>query len=366
MKQPKMLLVTLLMLLFKFAISQVGVNIFNPDPSAELDLYSDSKGFLMPRVSLSSDLYNASPVNSPVESLLIYNNGINHIQGFYYWTGSYWSLLKTETGNTISGPSSSTDNAVVRFHGTTGKVIQNSGVLLNDSDQMSMINNITTTEFQLTTTPSIGKLLVSDNSGNASWETAPPIDVEEDDILITPNVSTLNFKGNLNVYEISDYKATVRVYKNNVTNDVIQVSCMDSLDLNNLTTYELLQWNSVEHKDAATFIHNDTLNPSRIQVRTKGIYEVNFMFSIINKTIMRKTLRTRLLKNGVEIIPHVTSYSFSYNMEDDKVSHVSSSFLIQLEASDYVELIVNGQTNPGPVLLIPDENLFFMRLMRAL
>ena len=90
------------------------------------------------------------------------------------------------------------------------------------------------------------------------------------------------------------------------------------------------------------------------------------MFSIINKTIMRKTLRTRLLKNGVEIIPHVTSYSFSYNMEDDKVSHVSSSFLIQLDASDYVELIVNGQTNPGPVQLIPYENLFFMRLMREL
>ena len=366
MKQPKILLVTLLMLLFKFAMSQVGVNIFNPDQSAELDLYSDSKGFLMPRLNLSSDLYSSSPVSSPIEGLLIFNSGINQLEGFYYWTGSYWSLLKTETGNTISGPSFSTDNAVVRFHGTSGKIIQNSGVILNDADQISMINNITATGFQLTTTPSSDKLLVSDISGNASWETAPPVDVEEDDILITPNVSTLNFEGNLNVYEISDYKATIRVYKNNVTNDVIQVSSTDSTDLNNLTSYELLQWNSVEFKDEATFVHNDTVNPSRIQVRTKGIYEVNFMFSIINKTIMRKTLRTRLLKNGVEVFPHVTSYSFSYNMEDDKVSHVSSSFLIQLDVSDYVELIVNGQTNPGPVLLIPNENLFFMRLMRAL
>ncbi len=90
------------------------------------------------------------------------------------------------------------------------------------------------------------------------------------------------------------------------------------------------------------------------------------MFSIINKTIMRKTLRTRLLKNGTDTISYVTSYTFSYNMEDDKVSHVSSSFLIELEAMDYIELIVNGQTNPGPVQLIPVENTLFMRLMREL
>lgn len=35
-------------------------------------------------------------------------------------------------GGTITGPGSSTDNAVVRWNGTTGTVIQNSNAILND------------------------------------------------------------------------------------------------------------------------------------------------------------------------------------------------------------------------------------------
>jgi hypothetical protein len=38
----------------------------------------------------------------------------------------------------VTGPASSTDNAIVRFDGTTGKAIQNSGVLIDDSNVMSI------------------------------------------------------------------------------------------------------------------------------------------------------------------------------------------------------------------------------------
>jgi len=40
-------------------------------------------------------------------------------------------------GAVIKGPTSSTDNAVVRFNGTTGKRVQNSGVVIDDSDRMT-------------------------------------------------------------------------------------------------------------------------------------------------------------------------------------------------------------------------------------
>jgi hypothetical protein len=47
-----------------------------------------------------------------------------------FWNGSDFELLG------MSGPSSSTDNAFVRFDGTTGKVVQNStGATLTDSGQ---------------------------------------------------------------------------------------------------------------------------------------------------------------------------------------------------------------------------------------
>ena len=43
------------------------------------------------------------------------------------------------TGDII-GPGSSTDNAIPRFDGTTGKLLQNSGVTIDDSDNMSLPN----------------------------------------------------------------------------------------------------------------------------------------------------------------------------------------------------------------------------------
>jgi len=41
-------------------------------------------------------------------------------------------------GGDVSGPGSSTDNAVARFDSTTGKIIQNSGVVINDSGEVTV------------------------------------------------------------------------------------------------------------------------------------------------------------------------------------------------------------------------------------
>ena len=59
-----------------------------------------------------------------------------------------------KTGNIVSGgggsgdvvgPASATDNAIVRFDSTTGKLIQNSGITINDSDSISGITGISAT-----------------------------------------------------------------------------------------------------------------------------------------------------------------------------------------------------------------------------
>lgn len=49
--------------------------------------------------------------------------------------GGSRSINTSGTGN-VTGPSNSTNNAVVRFDGTTGKVIQNSGVTIDDNDNI--------------------------------------------------------------------------------------------------------------------------------------------------------------------------------------------------------------------------------------
>jgi hypothetical protein len=50
-------------------------------------------------------------------------------------TAAQWST--SATLNLVTGPASSTDLAIPRFNGTTGKIIQNSGITINSTNQMS-------------------------------------------------------------------------------------------------------------------------------------------------------------------------------------------------------------------------------------
>lgn len=348
--------------------SQVGILALSPDPSAALEIDSDSLGILTPRVTLSTDLTSPNPIFNPAVGLLVFNAGTNQQKGFYYWSGTEWKFIDSPKIDLINGPGSSTDNAMVRWDGTTGKIIQNSQVLLSDGGDITHVNNITVNSFTMPTMPIDGFTLVSDDAGNGSWQSAPTIDIEEEDVLVTQSARFLNFTDTIRVQNNNNGKATVTFYKNNVTRSMIQLSSRSWLDLNTLDTANpvAIPWNKMDQKDNGAYLHSTTNNPSQIQVLKHGIYEFNFMFSAISRTLMRKTLRARLRKNGKDYIPNVVCYSFHYNIDTIRSSHVSSSFLVELDANDYIELVTNGQTNPGPLTLVPFRNVFFIRLLREL
>jgi len=88
--------------------------------SAMLDVKSTTKGILLPRVTLTASLSNASPVSSPATGLLVYNEGANQPVGFYYWNGSAWASLNgtgsadgSETIVTATTPISKTGTGTV-------------------------------------------------------------------------------------------------------------------------------------------------------------------------------------------------------------------------------------------------------------
>ncbi len=95
--EKRILILSLIFILTQTAIAQVAINSFGtaPDASAMLDVNSDSKGILIPRVTLVSETDNISPVNNPAPGLLVYNQGSNVSQGFYYWNGTMWSSFAT-------------------------------------------------------------------------------------------------------------------------------------------------------------------------------------------------------------------------------------------------------------------------------
>ncbi|WP_298956212.1 hypothetical protein [uncultured Nonlabens sp.] len=85
-----------------FVNAQVGINVQYPDQSAILDISSEDKGILFPRMDLKN-LSESEPVNNPATGLVVWNtdasnNGAD--SGFYYWNNS-WTKLG---GNEFNGP----------------------------------------------------------------------------------------------------------------------------------------------------------------------------------------------------------------------------------------------------------------------
>jgi hypothetical protein len=86
--KKNLLLLTLLLLIPYLLQAQVGIGTEKPHGSAALEIESNEKGLLIPR--LTFDQKNA--IQNPAESLLIYQ--IDGISGFYFFNGKGWDLLK--------------------------------------------------------------------------------------------------------------------------------------------------------------------------------------------------------------------------------------------------------------------------------
>jgi hypothetical protein len=96
-----------------------------PHASSLMELNSTTKGFLMPRVALSSTT-SQSPIGvAPLTSLLVYNTATagDVTPGFYYWDGTKWNRF--DSGNNIGDwklLGNAGTNASTNFLGTTDNI----------------------------------------------------------------------------------------------------------------------------------------------------------------------------------------------------------------------------------------------------
>ena len=88
---------------FELIYAQTGIGTTTPHASAKLDVSATNKGFLPPRVTLTS-VTDATTIPNPAEGLLVYNLGSVGLQaGYYYWNNANWATIATGTtaGNAV-------------------------------------------------------------------------------------------------------------------------------------------------------------------------------------------------------------------------------------------------------------------------
>jgi hypothetical protein len=116
-----------------------------------------------PRANNTYDLGSSSYKWSNIHGVTIYENGtslaskylgktakaadsdkLDGQDGTYYLNYNNFTNTPTIPSVTdfVKGPSSATDNAVARFNATTGKLIQNSGVTIDDSNNISTAGSL--------------------------------------------------------------------------------------------------------------------------------------------------------------------------------------------------------------------------------
>lgn len=88
--------------------AQLGVGTNSPDASAQLDVTASDKGFLAPRIALTSAT-DVTTIATPATGLMIYNTATagttpnNVIPGYYYYDGTKWvRFINAQPSATIS------------------------------------------------------------------------------------------------------------------------------------------------------------------------------------------------------------------------------------------------------------------------
>jgi hypothetical protein len=121
-----------------WAQQNVGIGTNTPHPTALLELYSTSKGLLIPRMTQAE----RDAISSPATGLLIYQT--DNTPGFYYWNGTAWiPLLSSSSGSGL-------------FWSLTGNSITGTEFLGTTNAQPLVIRTNNTERVRITETGNVG------------------------------------------------------------------------------------------------------------------------------------------------------------------------------------------------------------------
>lgn len=94
MKTPHLLTLTFFMCCW-LSYGQTGIGTPLPHNSSELEIFSNERGLLIPRIELKSKTDKSTIIGTPYpESLFVYHTGSKDLlAGFYFWSADKWNAL---------------------------------------------------------------------------------------------------------------------------------------------------------------------------------------------------------------------------------------------------------------------------------
>jgi hypothetical protein len=113
----------LCLIISKVALAQVGIGTSTPDANAQLDVSSNDKGLLIPRITKATRELMSSPANG----LLIYQT--NDEKGFYYRQNGAWLRLPDTPATTIIPFTSGSTPATVNYQNSSAYQVKTGAVI---------------------------------------------------------------------------------------------------------------------------------------------------------------------------------------------------------------------------------------------
>lgn len=219
-------IIVFLMLFTSEIYSQVGINVATPDASAELEILSNDKGFIIPRMTQAQRAAIASPANG----LLVFQTTAP--AGLYYYNVSTWMQLSTWqiTGNTgtskLVNKLGTTDSnpLIFRTEGTEKMRIDANGNVGIGKNNPDLTLDILGTVRIEDGTQGVGKILTSNANGSVRWENSSALGFSGWSLTGNTGISSTNYIGtstNQDFYiktnSIIDPSVKVRIMGDNLT-----------------------------------------------------------------------------------------------------------------------------------------------------
>lgn len=114
------------------------------------------------------------------------------------YNGTQWNVIASaDSSEGIQGPATATDNAVVRFNGASGSIAQNSGVLIDDSNNVSGIGTLASGAITASSTVQGTRIISTIATGTAPLTVASTTRVSNLNAATSGNADTVTTNANL-------------------------------------------------------------------------------------------------------------------------------------------------------------------------